>query len=156
MPDDLPHFVEGAKFLRTEEGIDEWMYPRDPDRYEPTRKFRQRFRELGGCINGQDINDAFEYGELYPAAQGCASFIKDAGGVAFYVIVSANLKPNYEDKRPLSEEQYKKFNADDFDHTAVTVWPYVYDRDRAWNTGRWSGKQLDKIQDIEPDIDWQD
>lgn len=147
-----PSYIDGANFIQTEGEHEEWMFPREPDRYEPSDKFIQRFRKLGGAVKGDDIEDAIKYGESFTAARGCVAFVKNAGGVAFYMVVDAEYN-GHEDIEPEAlQDHYDELDADDFKHRAVTLWAYVYDRDRAWDTGRWTGDQLDTIEELEPEV----
>lgn len=161
MADDVPHYVEGAKFLRHKEEPLEWLYPRDPSEYSPTDKCIDRFQQLKGTIDGDHIADAIMYGELYPAARSCAAFVTDLRGVAFYVVVTADFKgtedlPDKSDRDEWASalQRYDGIDQEDFRHKTITLWPYVYDRDTAWHEGGWSSQQLDLIKSLEPDLDY--
>lgn len=153
MEDEHPEYISGARFIEPERSIDRWMYPRDPSKYNPSGKFRDRFNHLAGIVDGSDIADAINYGELYPASSGCVTFVKDAGGVVFYVVVTSDIS-EYLDQKELEEgANFEDLEVDKLEHTIVTLWPYVNDRERAWATGRWTGQQLDIVEEIEPDIE---
>lgn len=153
MTDDYPEYVRGARFIDADGDIEEWLYPRDVDFYEPSQKFIGRVKELNGAIEGDDISFAINYGEMYAAARGCVAFVNDAGGVVYYIVVEAELKEHLKTKGHSKDEGIQELTVNDFNHRAVTVWPYVYDRDRAWDTGRWTGQELDIIESIEPEDD---
>lgn len=154
--DNIPGYIDGAKFINTHDSPPEWMYPRDFSDYEVSRKFRSRFREIKGIFDGQDIRDVVEFGDLYAAAQGCASFVMAKDGVALYLVVSADLKKSITEPDEGSwEEIREKYDIDkgSFTHTAVTIWPYIVDSDTAWAAGI-STKQQEIIEDIKPDLDY--
>lgn len=147
-----PSYIRGAKFIDNEAEIEEGLWPRETGLYSPTSKFTSRFVELGDIIDGDDITEAILYGERYAAARGCVAFVSDLGGVALYIIVSYDVPDDLSLESRPSLDQYPNLTPDDLDYVAVTLWPYVYDREKAWGTGRWSSEQLDRIDDVEPDI----
>lgn len=150
MTDDLPHYVEGASFLRIGDEVDMDLWPREPSAYRPSNKFYLRMRMLAGIIKGDDIEQAIRFGETYPAARGCLAFVSDLGGMAIYVIAGADIRDPDAVKglRPSSQEI--DFGLDDLDHYIVTLWVHVYDADAAWKTGRWSRDQISTVEEIEP------
>lgn len=153
MTDNIPEHIRGAHFINHEEEPEEWMYYRDLDEYEITTKFRSRFRELNGIFSGNDIRDVVEFGDIWCAAQGCIAFVLEKRGVLLYVIVAADIKDHLkDDKDELIKAKDQNLSIDDFNHTAVTIWPYIVDRDMAWMQGL-SSKEIDLVNSIEPDID---
>jgi hypothetical protein len=148
----IPGYVKGAKFVNETEKPQEWVFPREPGEYSPTNKFVDRYNQLRGIIEGENIADAIMTGRLYSAAKGCHAFVLDLNGVALYIVVAAD----YTGPRTFAGyEDLKKVNGvnhEDFEHSTITLWPYVYNRDKAWGEGGWPSKDLDKIQQIEPDI----
>lgn len=152
-----PEYIKGARFIHEDEEIDEEMWPRDLYRYDPSEKAVSRMMKLGGIIEREDVEQALSLGEKYAAARGCVSFVTNLGGVALYVVVNADVrhgsKHKLEHLRPSQSEI--DFGPDDLDYRIVTIWAYIYDRDRAWGTGRWTGEQLDVIEEIEPDIHYE-
>lgn len=151
---DIPEYIKGAQFINHEAAIDTEMWPRDFYRYDPSRKAVARMMELGGIINADDVEQSISLGERYAAARSCVAFVSDIGGVALYTVVTADVRKGSEHKlegiRPSESEI--DFGPDDLDYIIVTIWPYAYNRKRAWETGRWTGGQLDIIQDIEPEV----
>lgn len=135
-----PDFIKGARFIDTSRDIDRDNWPRDPSLYKPSNRFAQRFKELSGIVRGSDITEAFRYGFLYPAKQNCVTFVSDLGGVAIYPIVT--------------DDTIAGVSMEVRDLTMVTLWAHVHDREEAWNTGRWTGVQLNAIDQMEPDDSW--
>lgn len=150
MSDDIPGYIEGAKFIEPGAEVDQDLWPRCPSKYVPTRKFQQRFKDLGSIVTEDDVTGAIRYGEVWPSARATISFVNDLGGVVIYVVASSDLKSDEDLEVRPSESQYPDLQPEDFYYTLVTLWPYVYDRERAWGTGRWSGQQLDEIEEIQP------
>lgn len=149
-----PEYIKGARFIHEDEEIEQALWPRHPGEYTPSDKFFERRRRLAGIIEGEDITHAIMYGEMWPAANGCIAFVTDMGGVVLYVVVQSEM---IEDQWTLEQahEEEKDFGPGDLNYRLVTIWPYVHDRDRAWATGRWTGQQLDVIEEIEPDIHYE-
>lgn len=127
MTDEEPIFIRGARFINPEVEVDEDLWSRNPNDYTPTTKFTQRFKEFGVLVEGDVIRDAIQYCPIYEADGGCVAFVNNLGGVAYYIIVA---------------------NDDGDDYAAVSIWPYVYDREGALDTGQWSSKDLDKIEEL--------
>lgn len=154
---DHPPYIEGAMFLRPEEEFDEELYPRDPLKYTPSDKFLDRFNRLGGIINSDDVQETIRYGKMYPSARGTVSFVKDLGGVILYIVVTADVPTDEDNLAPReATEKYPSLQIEDLDHSGITIWPYLFSRDKALDTGRWSTKQLKEIQEIEPDQEIKD
>lgn len=143
MTNKLPEYIQDAKFIKPGLEPDEDLWPRDPSIYEPTEKFIQRFKDFGSFMDGDIIEDAIKYGELYTASRGCVTFINDLGGVAFYIVVTSEPKVDISNKNATEVE--------DYNYRAVSIWPYVYNREQALDTGRWSSRFLDKIQNLTED-----
>lgn len=148
----MPSHIQGAQFINEDTEPLEWVYPRELDNYELTRKFRSRFRDIKGIIDGDDVRDVVEYGEMWSAAQGCCAFVMQKRGIAIYTIVAADVKDEYlADGEDQESIDYSDFDSEAFNHTAVTLWPYVVDEEVAWMQGI-SSKEIQLIEEIEPDI----
>lgn len=148
--DKLPRYIKRARFIRPEAEIEESFYPRNATEYHPTQTYRGRYQRLRGIITAEDVKGCIHNGEMYPAAKGCAAFVKDLGGVVLYVVVTANLITE-DGIVPRDEyDQYPEIDVDSFEHKLVTMWAYVTNRDEAWATGRWTGDQLDEIEELDP------
>lgn len=141
MPKANPRYIKGAKFIDEDDEVDADWWPRHPPRYDPTDNFQSRMRRLSGIIDGKDVKKAIEEGDIYRAANENVAFVNDLGGLAIYVVVDAKLQKRGDEypTNPMKSDYYFK---------GVTVWPYIYDRDDAWGTGRWSSKELDIIEQI--------
>lgn len=149
--------ISGAKFLNPKEEVPEEVIRRDPSVYEPTRKFTQRFKELGGAVSGSYISDAINYGEMYISDRDTITFVKDAGGVAYYIVTTLEVKINGVVGTWFNYLNHQDIPEDAITHrkeTAITLWAYVYNEDEARDTGRWSSRELKKIKGIEPDLDY--
>lgn len=138
----LPDFIMDARFIDEEADVDRSKWPRDPSIYEPSDKFVQRFKELGGIIDEDDVTGAFRYGGLYKAKHDCVCFVNNLGGVAIYTVVSAD------------HLELDSIDVERSHYRIVTLWAHVFDRDEAWATGRWTGQQLDTIDTMEPEETW--
>lgn len=146
---DYPEHVQNARFLRLGLDLDPQLWPREPDVYTPSTKFSDRFRRLRGALTLDDLHATIKYGELYPAAKHCSTFCRIIGGVAVYIIVEGELDDEIEPQlkvRPAKEE-FPDLSPDNFRYRAVTLWPYILDREEAWASG-WPGKVLDIIEDM--------
>jgi hypothetical protein len=111
---------------------DDW--PADPSAYRPSSHFRQRFREYDRCFTSDRLRETIEAGNRVPALRDTCAFYLDRSGVAFYVIVGWDLSldtPREDDER-----------------IAVTCWPWVYDHDKALDTGRWSTRILNRMMTL--------
>jgi len=139
--DTPPNYIKGASFIKEDEDVDENWWPRDPFRYDPTRKWKKRMRRLSGIIETQDVREAIQQGDIYRAAKGNVAFTYDLEGLAIYVVMDAQLEKEG-DEYPTDPDK------SDYWFKGVTVWPYIYDRELAWSTGRWTGKQLDVVEQI--------
>lgn len=137
----IPKYVQNANFIREEEEVDEDWWPRDPYIYTGTKKWSERVKRLEGIINTTDIQEAFQLGDIYKSANNTVCFINDLDGLVIYVVADAQLL-KVGDSYPTDPDHT------DYNFKAVTVWPYVYDRDSAWATGRWTGQQLDEVEEI--------
>lgn len=142
MTETPPDFIMDARFIDEEADVDRSEWPRDPSRYEPSDRFVQRYKELGGIIEEDDVTGAFRYGGLYQAKHNCVCFVNNLGGVIIYVVVSVNTL------------ELESIEVDRRDYHMVTLWAHVHDREEAWATGRWTGQQLDTIDSMEPDESW--
>jgi hypothetical protein len=132
------HILEGAKFLHPHAEVNEKEWSNDPGDYTITNKFRQRYSELSSVVNGDIIDDAIRYGELIKASQEHVAFMNDLGGVSISIIVTMYMG-------------YK----------AVSIWPYIYDKEKARSTGKWSSRQLYEIEDYvathkDETVDWEE
>ena len=126
MDSDKEHPLEGAQFLNPHSDVDDEYWPRNPSEYEVTRKFRQRFKELAGIVDGDDINDAFQYGELVKASQGCMAFVLYKEGYTISIIVENPTRMVYR---------------------AISVWPFIYDINETRESGQLSSKQIWRIEE---------
>lgn len=147
---ELPKYIKGAHFIDAQAYIDKELWSRSLDDYEHSTKFRSRYRELKSCFDGQDLRDTVEYGDMYAAARSCVAFVNDFGGVALYVIATADVKEDVDTTARPSSDEYPPLTKEDMSYNTVTIWPYVYNRNEAWNWG-FSSKQLDMIESIEPE-----
>lgn len=120
------HPLSGAEFLNPKATVYEDDWSRNPSDYSITRRFRQRFKELRGIIDGDDIDDAFEYGELVRASAGCVAFVLYKEGYTLSVVVARDDN---------TEELYTE-----------TVWPYIYDERTIRSEGVLSSKQIWRIE----------
>lgn len=147
--EELPQYIQGAKFITLGTGIDEDFWPRDPAIYDPTMKFIQRFKEFGKMVNGNAVEDAIKYGELYPVLNNNAVFINDLGGVAYYIIVAKTLKKNLQKKLQREDVTLAdiKPTQNEYNYSILSLWPYVYNKDKAWEYG-WSSEQLERIDEL--------
>lgn len=121
---DNGHILDGAKFLHPDEEVNENRWSRMPSDYSITNKFRQRYSELSSVMDGDIIEDAIRYGELVKASKGHVAFVNDLGGVTISIV--ADMEMGYQVK---------------------TIWPYIYDKTRAKESGKWSTRQLFEIED---------
>lgn len=144
---DQPAHIRNAKFLRLDETIDYGLWPRDPSRYSPSNKFRERIRQLQGGITGDDISDIIRYGHMHPAARGCIAFSMVIRGVAIYIVAGSDLKGDRELLARPSTDRYPDLDIDDFNYTLVTLWPYVINREEAWRMN-WPTGVLDLIEEL--------
>ena len=121
--------LQGARFLQPSEPLVGDKLVREPNEYIPAASFRQRIRELGGIVDGDMIDDAIEYGSGVRASEGCNAFVLFRPGVTFSFIW-----------RPAASVH----------HTAnmISVWPFVYDREKALDSGYWSSKQINTMEEI--------
>lgn len=148
--------ISGARFIHQKEDVPTEYIRREPELYEPTRKFTQRFKELGGAVEGSYISDAIKYGEVYVSDRDTITFVKDAGGVGYYIVTAIEAQINGVVGKWFNILRHSDIPPDAITHqreTAVTLWAYVYDEEEARATGRWSSKELRKIQQLEPDLD---
>lgn len=141
MPENVPKYIKGAAFIQEDEDVDEDWWPRDPYRYDPTEKWKQRMRRLSGIIESGDVREAIQTGDIYRAANNNIAFVKDLSGIVLYVVMDAQLQ-KVDDEYPTNPSKT------DYWFKGVTVWPYIYDRDKAWSTGRWTGRELDVVEQI--------
>ena len=121
--------LKGARFLQPSEPLVGNELSREPKEYKPTSSFRNRIRELGGIVDGDMINDAIMYGTSTCASEGCNAFVLFKPGVTFSFIW-----------RPAASVH----------HTAnmISVWPYVYDREKALDSGYWSSREINTMEEI--------
>jgi hypothetical protein len=149
--------IKGARFIHPNVDLPEEVIRRDPSVYEPSRKFTQRFKELGGAVEGSYISDAIKYGEMYASDRDTITFVKDAGGVAYYIVTALEVKINGVVGTWFNYLNHQDIPEDAITHrkeTAVTLWAYVYNEDEARATGRWSSRELERIKGIEPDLEY--
>lgn len=118
--------LKGARFLHPEEDV-KTEFPRDPSEYSLSPKFKQRCKELGGALPENCALKAIQEGQLMKASEGCSAFVLYYEGVTFSLVVK--------------DDDYNGLQV-------VTIWPYVYSSDEAKASGRWSTKQLQKLQSI--------
>lgn len=127
----IPEHIKGAKFIKgRKEDDNEW--PRDPSEYHITLKFRERFKEFGSIIDGDIVRRAIQEGDLYEASRDCVAFVEDMDGVSLCVVVGMGRE---------EDSGYAPLNA-------VSIWPYLYDREKALNTGRWSSRELNEMEEL--------
>lgn len=141
MPETTPKYIKGASFIEEDEELDEEWWPRDPFRYDPTEKWKQRMRRLSGIVESQDVKEAIQLGDIYRAANNNVAFVNDLGGLTIYVVMDAELQKRG-DEYPIEPDE------SDYWFKGVTVWPYIYDRAQAWESGRWTGRELDVVEQI--------
>lgn len=109
---------------------DNW--PADPGEYRPTSHFIRRYRNHERVFTGDVINNAITSGEVVPALDDCAAFYDAYPGVVYYVIVGWD--QSYDAPRKLDKR------------VVVTGWGWVFDRDAALDSGRFSSRTLTKMQ----------
>lgn len=126
MTKDIERALEGAEFLHPAVDVEEEIWSRDSSDYNPTNKFIQRMKELRGIVTGDDINDAFQYGELVEASQDCVAFTLFKEGYTISIIV-----------RPTRGSKDE----------VVSVWPFIYSEDEVRETGSLSSKQMWRIEE---------
>jgi len=136
-----PEFVEKAKFIREDEEVDNDLWPRDIIEYNLTKSWQARVRKLRGIIDEDKIEKAISKGDIYSAMSNSVSFVYNSNGVIIYAIVSAELT-KYGNYYPTSPRRR------DYRFNAVTVWPYVYNRSDALDSGGWSIQDLAYIQTL--------
>lgn len=141
MIEELPEYIQDAKFIKPGLDVDEELWPRDPNIYEPSEKFISRFKQFGSTMDGDIIEDAIKYGELYTASRGCVAFVNNLEGVAFYIIVAKEVKPSFNKDKDIA-------TVNDYNYRGITIWPYVYNREMALDTGRWSSRHLNQIEEL--------
>jgi len=115
-------------------GFDPDDWPAEPSAYRPTTHFRTRYQEYGRLLDGDIIHNAITGGDLIPAADGCGAFYTTHPGIVFYIIVGWDHQhdsPREEDARAV-----------------VTGWPWVFDRDEALDSGRYSTRVLNRMMDL--------
>jgi len=127
--DEVNEALKGARFLHPNSDLLGGEVVRKPSDYYPSDKFRQRVRELGGIVTGDMINDAVEYGEAVRASEGCNAYVLFKPGVTFSFIWEPEDSVRYEGR-------------------FISVWPYVYDKERALNSGLWSSNQIMTIEEV--------
>lgn len=137
-------YIKEANFINEEKEVEMDWWPRDPYRYDPTNAWRNRIKELDGIVGSEDIQEAIQLGDMYKSANDTLTFVNDLGGLVIYVVVDAQLQKRGDSypTNPTMEDYWFK---------GVTVWPYIYDRDKAWSTGRWTGDDLDKVEQMVED-----
>lgn len=138
MGEDNGHILDGAKFLHPEREVEEHRWSRDPRDYSITNKFRQRYSELSSVMNGDIIEDAIRFGELVEASKGHVAFVNDLGGVTISIVV--DMEMGYQVK---------------------TIWPFIYDEEKARQTGKWSSRQMYEIEKYvvkhtDSNLDWEE
>lgn len=111
---------------------DDW--PSAPDAYRPTSHFTQRFNNINRVLTGDIINDAITSNQLVPALNDCAAFYTTKPGVVYYIVVG------WDRTSPSPQERG--------DRVVVTGWPWLYDREEALDSGRFSSRILNRIQEI--------
>jgi len=121
--------LQGARFLQPSKPLVGDKLIRDPEDYLPAASFRQRMRELGGIVDGDMIDDAIEYGSGVRASEGCNAFVLFRPGVTFSFI-------------------WKPSDGVRYAGDMISVWPYVYDREKALDSGRWSSKEINTMEEI--------
>lgn len=102
-------------------------YPNQPQLYTPLRHFFQRFKEPARHLNAEVINETINFGDVRDNGDGCACFRKEWDGVAYYLIAGFH------------EEGYR---------VIVTGWPHLHSRRIAKESGKWSAKELDEIEEL--------
>lgn len=132
------HPLDGAKFLHPDGAVNEDNWPRNPSDYKVTRRFRSRFKELKGIVNGDNIDDAFKYGELIKASEGCVAFVLHKEGYTISIIVDKSLTRGM--------------------RSVETIWPYIYDEEEVRDSGALSSKQIWRIEQYvgEHKSNWED
>lgn len=145
--EEYPQHVQSAKFLRLGLDIENELWPRDPNIYTPSTKFSSRVRQMEGALTLDDINGTIKYGELYPAARGCSAFTRIIRGVSIYIIVSSDLKEQQELRARPSKDEFPDLQIKDFNYRAVSLWPFVLNREEAWSMG-WPPRVLDRIEEL--------
>lgn len=107
-------------------GFSPSMYPREPEEYVPLRHFGQQFRQDRRHLDDEVVASCIRDGDLRDNEDGCACFrFEKGGGVAYYLIAGYH------------EDGYR---------VLVTAWPHLHDREKAMNSGLWSGSELDEIE----------
>lgn len=121
--------LDGARFLHPNEDLLGGEVVREPSDYLPTDSFRNRMRELGGIVDGGMINDAIQYGEAVRASDGCNAYVLFRPGVTFSFI-------------------WEPYDGVQYAGRMISVWPYLYNREKALDTGLWSSSQLYTIEEV--------
>lgn len=130
MPRNPPEDFRFSSDNASEYSPDDW--PREPDAYRPTMHFRQRFHDYNRALDGSHINEAITEGTKIPAMHTCGAFYTTRPGVVYYVVVGWDRTSD-----PASN-----------DRVVVTGWPWVYDREAAIESGRYSTRVLNRIQQL--------
>lgn len=121
--------LDGARFLQPHKNLLGGKVVRKPSDYLPADSFRNRMRELGGIVTGDMINDAIQYGEAVRASEGCNAYVLFRPGVTFSFI-------------------WEPYDGVRYEGRMISVWPYLYDREKALDTGLWSSSQLYTIEEV--------
>jgi len=136
-----PSYITDAKFIDAEDDVEDNIWPRDPTYYIRTKAWKQRIDTLLGVISQDQIHNTIRSGEVYSSLSNSVTFVKEFNGVVLYVIVSAELNC-------FGGEYPTNPSVNDYTYNAVSIWPYVWDRDKAMNQGKWSEQDLESIQEL--------
>lgn len=103
------------------------LYPRDPAEYTPLDHFVQRFKEPRRFLDGDIIEEAISEGEFRDNEDGLACFRLPKGGVSYYILAGYH------------QDGYR---------VLVTGWPHLHSRHDAIESGYWSSRELDTIEQL--------
>jgi len=135
------NYIVQASFILEDEDVDkDWWY-REPFMYSPTNNWVSRSRELAGVVETEDLREVMQKGDIYAAVSNTVAFVKDFGGVVLYVVVAAELKKDI-DSYPSTPDK------SDYRFKAVTIWPYIYDRNKAETESRFTIRGLNVMKQI--------
>lgn len=109
-------------------------WPADPSAYRSTSHFRQRFRQHDRVFYGDILRDAITSGNLVPALRDTAAFYTDRDGVVYYVLVGWD----HSVENPQANDE----------RVVITCWPWVYDRETALDSGRYSTRLLNQMMGL--------
>lgn len=126
---------EKYEFTNVDVGpFDKSDWPNEPTAYRATSHFIQHYRQNDRIFSGDIIAEAISSGQMVPAFNDCGAFYTDREGVVYYFIVG------WDQDSPQPKERGER--------VLVTGWPWVYDRELALDSGRYSSRVLTRMQNV--------